>query len=43
MDLFCEGLCLQLIRKLPEFVEIDPRPEPKDEKSPSELNGLASR
>jgi hypothetical protein len=27
---FCrESLCLQLIRELPEFIEIDTRPEPK--------------
>jgi hypothetical protein len=27
MDFFRESLCLQLIRELPEFVEIDTRPE----------------
>jgi hypothetical protein len=27
MDFFCESLRLQLIRKLPELVEIDTRPE----------------
>jgi len=27
MDFCCESLRLQLIRELPEFVEIDPRPE----------------
>jgi hypothetical protein len=29
MDLFCESLRFQLIRELPEFVEIDTRFEPK--------------
>ena len=29
MVFFCESLGLQLIRELPEFVEIDTRPEPK--------------
>ena len=29
MDFFRESLCLQLIRELPEFVEIDTRPEPE--------------
>jgi hypothetical protein len=29
MDFFCESLRLQLIRELPEFVEIDTRPEPE--------------
>jgi hypothetical protein len=27
MDFFRENLCLQLIGELPEFVEIEPRPE----------------
>jgi hypothetical protein len=27
MDFFRESLCLQLIRELPEFVQIDTRPE----------------
>ena len=29
MDFFRENLCLQLIRELPELVEIDTRFEPK--------------
>ena len=29
MDLFRESICLQLVRELPELVEIDVRPEPK--------------